>query len=264
MKINGIGTISKEEAMKFLTREGREAVKAGEITTEELGQMYKLEQVEKSSRIGRNGDTFQASYKWIPDDLKEQLTPEQLGKLTDAFYECYGAGKLVSGHLLEEAQTKLANVEHQLETAKAELSGKTERLAELNAPLNMDEKGDEKKIEDYNDLSNEELMEKIHNMENEKGISLGRAISNCCDRNEMKALIECINCEDSVLDEYLNMIQPIYPTIYKKAVTNPNWKSSAERLQIFGAARQLLDQSAIQADKILQNDKVEGVRLPGC
>ena len=54
---------------------------------------------------------------------------------------------------LEEAQTKLANVEHQLETAKAEvdkpfpqeaeLSEKLERLAELNALLNMDEKGDD-------------------------------------------------------------------------------------------------------------------------
>ena len=54
---------------------------------------------------------------------------------------------------LEEAQTKLYNVEHQLETAKAEvdkpfpqeaeLSKKLERLAELNALLNMDEKGDD-------------------------------------------------------------------------------------------------------------------------
>ncbi|EEC57278.1 helicase C-terminal domain protein [[Bacteroides] pectinophilus ATCC 43243] len=54
---------------------------------------------------------------------------------------------------LEEAQTKLSNVEHQLETAKAEvdkpfpqeaeLSEKLERLAELNALLNMDEKGDD-------------------------------------------------------------------------------------------------------------------------
>ena len=49
-------------------------------------------------------------------------------------------------------EEKLANVEHQLETAKvevtkpfpqeAELSEKLERLAELNALLNMDEKGD--------------------------------------------------------------------------------------------------------------------------
>ena len=93
MKIAGIGTISKDKAMEILTREGREAVKSGEITTEELGEMYKLEQIKKSSKIGNNGDTFRESYKWIPDDLKEQLTPEQLGKLTDSFYECYGAGK---------------------------------------------------------------------------------------------------------------------------------------------------------------------------
>ena len=54
---------------------------------------------------------------------------------------------------LEEAQTKLSNVEHQLETAKtgvnkpfaqeAELAEKLERLSALNALLNMDEKGDD-------------------------------------------------------------------------------------------------------------------------
>ena len=198
---------------------------------------------------------------------------------------------------LEEAQTKLSNVEHQLETAKAavnkpfaqeaELSGKLERLAELNALLNMDEKGGSEPLldeiedqpdiansndqlgkerdEDYSELSNEELIEKIHGMENEKGIHLGRAVNSCCDRKEMRTLLECLNCEESVLDEYLNMIQPIYPTIYKNAVANPGWKSSVERLQVFGAARHLIDQSFIEADKILENDRVvETVRLPGC
>lgn len=93
MKINGIGTISKEKAMSVLTREGREAVKSGDITLEELGDMYKLEMVKRSSKIGNNSDTFRESYKWIPEELKEELTPEQLGKLVDSFYECYGAGK---------------------------------------------------------------------------------------------------------------------------------------------------------------------------
>lgn len=93
MKINGIGTISKEKAMSILTREGKKTVKAGEITAEELGEMYKLEQVKKASKIGSMGDTFRESYKWIPEDLKEQLTPEQLGKLVDQFYNCYSAGK---------------------------------------------------------------------------------------------------------------------------------------------------------------------------
>lgn len=54
---------------------------------------------------------------------------------------------------LAETQAKLENVERQLETAKAEvtkpfaqeeeLAQKLERLAALNALLNMDEKGDE-------------------------------------------------------------------------------------------------------------------------
>lgn len=93
MRINGIGTVKKEVAMNILTREGREAVKSGEITPEELGQMYKLEQIKKASKIGRCGDTFRANYDRIPEDLKDQLTPDQLGRLTDAFYECYGDGK---------------------------------------------------------------------------------------------------------------------------------------------------------------------------
>ena len=57
------------------------------------------------------------------------------------------------GKKLEEAETTLANVEHQLETAKEavkkpfeheeELDRKLVRLAELNALLNMDEKGND-------------------------------------------------------------------------------------------------------------------------
>lgn len=94
MKIEGIGVISKNKALSILTKEGREAVKAGEITIEELGEMYKLELVRKSAKIGNVEDTFQESYKWIPEDLKEQLTPEQLGKLVDSFYSCYSAGKM--------------------------------------------------------------------------------------------------------------------------------------------------------------------------
>lgn len=95
MKIKGIGTISKRKAMEILTREGRDAVESGEIMLEELGEMYKLEQVKKACRIGNNTETFRACYKWIPDDMKEDLTPDQLGRLTDQFYECYG-GKCVN------------------------------------------------------------------------------------------------------------------------------------------------------------------------
>ena len=58
MYIKGIGTIRKEDAMKFLTKEGRDAVKSGEITPEELGAIYKLELVKRASTIGSCQDTF--------------------------------------------------------------------------------------------------------------------------------------------------------------------------------------------------------------
>lgn len=93
MKINGIGVINKKEAMSILIKEGREAVNAGEISMEELGAIYKLEQVKKSCSIGRYSDTFRLNYIRIPDDLKEKLSPQELAELVEAFYKCYGDGK---------------------------------------------------------------------------------------------------------------------------------------------------------------------------
>ena len=93
MRIKGIGTIAKNKAMEILTAEGRKAVKSGDITAEELGEMYKLQKVKEACAIGTFTDSFNNSYKWVPDELKEELTPEQLGALTEAFYKCYGAGK---------------------------------------------------------------------------------------------------------------------------------------------------------------------------
>lgn len=93
MKIQGIGVISKKEAMSILTREGKEAVKNGEITTEELVTMYKLEQVKKACKFGKFSDTFAVNYSRIPDSLKEKLTPQELAELVEAFCKCYGDGK---------------------------------------------------------------------------------------------------------------------------------------------------------------------------
>ena len=93
MFINGIGVVKKEDAISILTREGREAVKSGDITIKELGQMYKLDQVKKASRVGRFGETFRANFNRIPADLVEKLTPEELASLVDAFHQCYGDGK---------------------------------------------------------------------------------------------------------------------------------------------------------------------------
>lgn len=93
MKIQGIGVIRKTEVMQILTKEGRESVKSGDITTQELGEMYKLEQVKKACKIGKYHDTFAANYSRIPDGLKEKLTLQELAELVEAFYKCYGDGK---------------------------------------------------------------------------------------------------------------------------------------------------------------------------
>lgn len=76
------------------------------------------------------------------------------------------------GNELSEAERKLANVKHQLETAKsevqkpfaqeAELAEKLDRLNALNALLNMDEKGDEAVSMDEEETPEEENVNDIH------------------------------------------------------------------------------------------------------
>ena len=93
MKIAGIGQVKKSEVLSVLTAEGKKSVKDGSMSLEEAGYIYKVEQVKKASDCGKFGDTFAANYKRIPADLKDALTPAQLGSLVDAFRQCYEDGK---------------------------------------------------------------------------------------------------------------------------------------------------------------------------
>ena len=92
MTIKGIGRVSKKEVMSILTRDGRESVKAGEITEEELAEMYKLEMVRKASKIGNMPEAFNASYERVPEQIKD-LSPEQIAAVVDALYQAYNDGK---------------------------------------------------------------------------------------------------------------------------------------------------------------------------
>lgn len=86
MKINGIGNVTKAEMMSILTSEGREAVKDGTMTMEELAHEYKLEQIRKASRIGSNGDTFSDCLRNVPSGVIEKCTPAEVAELVDNFY----------------------------------------------------------------------------------------------------------------------------------------------------------------------------------
>ena len=92
MTIKGIGRVSKKEAMEILTREGREAVKSGEISIDDLAKMYKMEMVKRSSKIGNMPSVFNASYNGVPEQIKD-LAPEQIAAVVDALYQAYNDGK---------------------------------------------------------------------------------------------------------------------------------------------------------------------------
>lgn len=93
MIINGIGDVDEKTVKSILTKDGIDALESGEMTLEEVGEMYKLEQVRKFSKIGRFGETFRANYRRIPDNIYDKLSPEEIAQLVDAFYKCYGDGK---------------------------------------------------------------------------------------------------------------------------------------------------------------------------
>ena len=93
MQIKVIVTFRKEDEIKFLTTDGRDAVKSGEITPEELGAIYKLELVKRASTIGSCQDTFNACYDRVPEEVLDKLSPEEIASVVDAFYKCYGDGK---------------------------------------------------------------------------------------------------------------------------------------------------------------------------
>lgn len=93
MKIEGIGTVSKSEISGVLTSDGKKALEEGDLTWKEAGEMYKLQLTKRASKIGSMQDTFKKCYDRIPEDLMEKLSPEELGCLVDAFYNCYRDGK---------------------------------------------------------------------------------------------------------------------------------------------------------------------------
>lgn len=93
MKIKGIGIISQKEVSSVLSRDGLQAIKDGNMTWEEAGDLYKLQLVKKHSKIGSMSDTFNASISRIPEDVYDKLSPADIAALVDAFYDCYADGK---------------------------------------------------------------------------------------------------------------------------------------------------------------------------
>lgn len=96
MKIEGIGEVNMSEITSVLSSDGKKSLEEGELTREEAAEMYKLQLTKRASKIGSMQDTFRRCHDRIPEKLLEKLSPEDLGCLVDAFYDCYSDGKNAS------------------------------------------------------------------------------------------------------------------------------------------------------------------------
>jgi len=130
-------------------------------------------------------DSFQSKFKL---SLKGQVTHD-MEVSTDAFGNITRINNKIEsmGKELAETERKLANVEHQLETAKSEvqkpfaqeteLAEKLDRLNALNALLNMDEKGDGAAYVDEEELPEGEPKEECVAEQTEGSTVVGNMVS---------------------------------------------------------------------------------------
>ena len=79
--------------LSIFSAEVKQSIKDGEMDLHDLLRMDKYQKIKKLSKIGSFESTFYENYKWIPEELFDKLTPEDLANLVDRFYECYSAGK---------------------------------------------------------------------------------------------------------------------------------------------------------------------------
>nr|DAG81499.1 MAG TPA: helix-turn-helix domain protein [Caudoviricetes sp.] len=79
--------------LNIFSAEVRQSIKDGKMDLHDLLRMDKYQKIKKLSKIGNFESTFYENYKWIPEELFDKLTPEDLANLVDRFYECYSAGK---------------------------------------------------------------------------------------------------------------------------------------------------------------------------
>ena len=120
MRIKGVGNVKISEILEGYTKEGKAAIKAGEISWEEVAFEYKADLVAEGSKIGGYPDTFWINYRRIPMELKDKLTPSELAELVDALYDSYKDGEEDGWNKAE----KLREINEKREEERKERSNK--------------------------------------------------------------------------------------------------------------------------------------------
>lgn len=71
----------------------KKIAKEGDIDMSDVVGMAKLAAVRKVSKVGTFPEMFSRNLEWVPDEVVEKLTVNELSDLIDAIYGAYGQGK---------------------------------------------------------------------------------------------------------------------------------------------------------------------------
>lgn len=85
-----------------------------------------------------------------------------------------------------------------------------------------------------------ELLKEFDLLCEEKCVRIEGIHSNC-NKSQIENAINCLLCDDAVLDDYMTVFKLKYPNSYKAISSNGNWKlHSHNRLYVYNSARSIL------------------------
>lgn len=90
-------------------------------------------------------------------------------------------------------------------------------------------------------MTKKEMMNRIEELKAEKGILRLDGINWNCDKNTLQSTINCLECSDEKMDEYMVVFKLKYPHSYEKIINNGNWKTHPfNRLYVYSSAKSIL------------------------
>lgn len=85
------------------------------------------------------------------------------------------------------------------------------------------------------------MLIKIKELLNEKEIYSLDGINGNCNKATLQNAINCLECSDEMLDEYMTVLKLKYPSTAKVISENGDYKKhSFNRLYVYNTARQIL------------------------
>lgn len=89
-------------------------------------------------------------------------------------------------------------------------------------------------------MTKNELMNKLKKLEDLKNCHIDGIYQNS-RKDEIQNAIDCLECPDDMLDDYMTVLKIKYPNTYKTIAENGNYKHhSHNRLYVYNTARLIL------------------------